>query len=88
MPYCNTTDCFQVFLNEFACHHSSEYKIIVLDNGAFHKAAKLIVQPNIALFFLPPYSLGLNPAEKAGQFLKRKLLPAHSAIFSNLNWSN
>ena len=49
---------------------------MVLDNGAFHKAKKLIIPKNIALIFLPPYSPELNPAEKMRTKYKRE--------FSNL----
>ena len=43
---------------------------MVLDNGAFHKAAKLNIPNNIILVFLPPYSPELNPAEKVWGKLK------------------
>jgi len=48
-----------------------EFKIIVLDNGAFHKAKSLSIPKNIGLVFLPPYSPELNPAEKIWQVIKR-----------------
>ena len=44
-----------------------------LDNGAFHKAKRLIIPQNIGLIFLPPYSPELNPAEKVWWMLKRHL---------------
>lgn len=71
MPECNG-NTFQIYLNEFAKHNPDEFKIITLDNGAFHKAKSLIVPENIALIFLPPYSPELNPAEKMWAILKRK----------------
>lgn len=71
MPECNT-NTFQIYLNEFSKHHPNEFKIIVLDNGAFHKSKSLIIPENIALVFLPPYSPELNPAEKMWAILKRK----------------
>ncbi len=71
MPECNT-NTFQIYLNEFSKHHPKEFKIIVLDNGAFHKSKSLIIPENIALVFLPPYSPELNPAEKMWAILKRK----------------
>ncbi len=43
----------------------------MLDNGAFHKAADLIIPNNIALLFIPPYSPELNPAEKIWWRMKR-----------------
>jgi transposase len=45
---------------------------MVLDNGAFHKAAALKIPDNIALVFLPPYSPELSPAEIIWVALKRK----------------
>lgn len=76
MPYCNA-DTFQLFLNHLSEQNKEEYKIIVLDNGAFHKAKKLIIPDNIVLLFLPPYSPQLNPAEKIWQFIKRRFTNRH-----------
>lgn len=71
MPNCDTNN-FQIFLNEFSLYNPNEFKIIVLDNGAFHKAKSLIIPENIGLIFLPPYSPELNPAENIWAILKRK----------------
>ncbi|MDQ2862168.1 MAG: IS630 family transposase [Bacteroidota bacterium] len=71
MPHCNS-DTFQIFLNELSLQNPTEFKIMVLDNGAFHKANSLIIPENIALIFLPPYSPKLNPAENVWAILKRK----------------
>lgn len=71
LPGCNT-ELFQLFLDEFSKQTPEEYKIIVLDNGTFHKAKRLAIPGNIALLFLPPYSPELNPAEKIWQHIKRK----------------
>ena len=70
MPYCNT-ETFQIYLNEFSKCSPDEYKILLLDNGAFHKAQKLIIPDNITLLFIPPYSPELNPAEKIWWKMKR-----------------
>lgn len=72
MPFCNTQS-FQIFLEEFAAQDPAEFKIMVLDNGAFHKATSLRIPANICLVFLPPYSPELNPAEKMWAILKRNL---------------
>lgn len=69
LPKCNT-DCFQLYLDEFSLQTPDEFKIIILDNGAFHKAAHLEIPKNIALLFIPPYSPELNPAEKMWRHLK------------------
>jgi transposase len=70
MPYCNT-DTFQIFLNEFSKSSPNEFIVLLLDNGAFHKAQKLTIPENIALLFIPPYSPELNPAEKIWWKMKR-----------------
>ncbi|HPF00268.1 MAG TPA: IS630 family transposase [Bacteroidales bacterium] len=70
LPACNA-DLFQLFLNEFSLQNPDELKLIVLDNGAFHKAQKLAIPENIVLIFLPPYSPELNPAEKIWAKFKR-----------------
>ena len=71
LPQCNGEN-FQLFLNEMSQQNPEEYKIMVLDNGAFHKAKTLKVPKNIALMFLPAYSPELNPAEKMWAIIKRK----------------
>lgn len=63
LPSCNG-DNFQIFMDTLSDRNPKEFKIMMLDNGAFHKAKKLIIPENIALVFLPPYSPELNPAEK------------------------
>jgi transposase len=70
LPQCNSIS-FQIYLEEFAKEYPEELKIIVLDNGAFHKAKKLKIPNNIGLLFLPPYSPELNPAEKIWAKFKR-----------------
>jgi len=80
LPSCNAS-LFQIFLDEFSKHKPNELKIMVLDNGAFHKAQKLIVPENIALVFLPPYSPELNPAEKVWAKFKRDF---SNRLFENL----
>jgi transposase len=72
MPVCNS-EAFQIFLDEFSSQKPDEFKIIVLDNGAFHHAKRLNIPSNISLLFLPPYSPELNPAEKIWRFIKDHL---------------
>ncbi len=71
-PYCNT-GCFEQYLEAFAAHKPEEFKILLLDNGAFHKTKDLIIPDNIALLFIPAYSPELNPAERMWRHLKDKL---------------
>lgn len=80
LPRCNSEN-FQAFLNEFSIEIPNELKIVVLDNGAFHKASTLQIPKNIVLIFLPPYSPELNPAEKIWQHIKRAFT---NRLYSNL----
>ena len=80
MPNCNS-DSFKIFLDEFSKQNPTEFKVMVLDNGAFHKAKSLNIPQNIALIFLPPYSPELNPAEKMWAKLKRTFT---NRLFSSL----
>ena len=70
LPKCNS-DNFQLYLDKFSLVKPQELKVIVLDNGAFHKAKKLEIPENIILIFLPPYSPELNPAENMWAKFKR-----------------
>ncbi len=72
MPSLNSL-CFQVFLDEFAAAYRESLNVVVLDNGAFHKAHYLIVPENVILVFLPPYSPELNPIERLWQDVKDQL---------------
>jgi transposase len=76
MPTCNAAN-FQVFLDDFSAQNPDEFKIMVLDNGAFHKARSLNIPDNIGLIFLPPYSPELNPVENIWAILKRKFTNKH-----------
>jgi len=71
LPNCNTEN-FQIFLDNFSKENPNELKIMVLDNGRFHKAKRLIIPKNIVLLFLPPYTPELNPAEKIWAKYKRE----------------
>ena len=78
LPQCNTAN-FQLFLEELSKYYPNELKLLVLDNGAFHKSDQLVIPQDIILIFLPPYSPELNPAEKIWAKFKRsftnKLFP-------------
>ena len=68
--HCNSLT-FQTFLDQFSMQKPKELKVMILDNGAFHKAKCLVVPNNIILIFIPPYSPELNPAEKIWWKYKR-----------------
>jgi transposase len=72
MPHCNS-HTFQLFLNHMAAQKPEEFKVLKLDNGAFHHAASLIIPHNVGLIFLPPYSPELNPAEKIWRYFKDRV---------------
>jgi transposase len=81
MPYCNT-DTFQIFLDNLSELDKQEFKIVILDNGAFHKAQRLVIPQNIGLIFLPSYSPELNPAEQIWRLLKKAIC---NKVFTTLD---
>jgi transposase len=81
LPKCNS-DCFQLYLDEFSQQNPDEFKIVFLDNGAFHKAKELDIPANIVLLFIPPYSPELNPAEKMWRYFKDRIA---NEIFKTLD---
>lgn len=72
LPNCNGEN-FQIFLDELSKNKPEEFKVLILDNGAFHKGKALKIPKNIVLLFLPPYSPELNPAELVWLNIKRKM---------------
>jgi len=80
MPYCNS-HTFQVFIDQLSAQNPTEFKIVILDNGAFHHAKSLIIPPNMSFIFLPPYSPELNPAEKMWRYFKDRVsMIAYSSL--------
>jgi transposase len=72
MPHCNSQN-FQAFIDHMANQSPGEFKILILDNGAFHHAKSLQIPNNMAFIFLPPYSPELNPAEKMWRYFKDRV---------------
>lgn len=72
MPHCNS-HTFQIFINQMANQSPEEFKILILDNGAFHHARSIQIPNNMALIFLPPYCPELNPAEKMWRYFKDRV---------------
>ncbi|MEJ0101753.1 MAG: IS630 family transposase [Bacteroidota bacterium] len=72
MPHCNS-HTFQLFLDHLSRQTPAEFKILILDNGAFHHATRLQIPDNMELIFLPPYSPELNPAEKMWRYFKDRV---------------
>ena len=80
LPRCDS-DCFQAYLEHFSQHRPEEMKVVVLDNGAFHKSKALQLPDNIVLHFLPPYSPELNPAEQIWRYVKDRVA---NTVFASL----
>jgi transposase len=72
LPYLNSR-AFQWWLDGFAAAFPESLTILVLDNGAGHKAKAVRWPPNVVPVFLPPYSPELNPMERLWRDLKDQL---------------
>ena len=72
LPALNSS-LFQLFLEQVAATAPDHFHLLVLDNGAFHKARSLRLPPNVGLLFLPPYAPELHPLERLWRDLKEWL---------------
>ena len=72
LPYLNSR-AFQRWLDGFAATFAASLNLLVLDNGAGHKAKAVRWPSNVLPIFLPPYSPELNPMERLWRDLKDKL---------------
>jgi transposase len=84
LPLLNT-EGFQLFLDPFAAAHPTDFHLLLLDNGAFHKARHLHVPANIGLLFFPPYAPELNPIERLWRDLKDWLANSPPATLDQLS---
>jgi len=73
---------FQTLLSDISKSKPEVLKIIILDNGSFHKNKALAIPDNIRLIFLPPYSPELNPIERFWQEIRRFL---KNKVFASLD---
>lgn len=81
LPYCSA-DTFQIYLDQFTLERPEELKLVLMDNGPFHKAQRLRWPKNILPLFLPPYCPELNPAEKIWWRFKRSFT---NKVFTDLD---
>lgn len=72
LPYLNSR-AFQVWLDGFASAFPASVNVLLLDNGAGHKAKAVRWPANVVPVFLPPYSPELNPIARLWRDLKDKL---------------
>jgi transposase len=69
----------------FAAAFPESFNILVLDNGAFHKAKALRWPANTVPVFLPPYSPERKPIERLWRDLKDKLAALLSQTLDELS---
>jgi transposase len=51
-----------------------EHAVMVIDGAGWHTSHDLVVQPNVTLLRLPPYSPELNPVERVWLYLRERHL--------------
>jgi len=73
---------FQTYLNEFSQFKPQEYKVVILDNAAFHGSKNITIPQNIFLLNIPPYCPELNPSEQIWQYIKKRF---KNKTFNNMS---
>jgi transposase len=84
LPYLNSR-AFQRWLEGFAAAFPESLNVLVLDNGAGHKAKAVRWPSNVVPVFLPPYSPELNPLERLWRDLKDKLADVPTQTLTELS---
>jgi transposase len=84
LPYLNSR-AFQWWLDGFAAAFPESLNLLVLDNGAGHKAKAVRWPSNVVPVFLPPYSPELNPVERLWRDLKDQLADVPATTIAALS---
>jgi transposase len=84
LPYLNS-QAFQRWLDGFAATFPESLNMLVLDNGAGHKAKAVRWPSNVVPVFLPPYSPELTPIERLWRDLKDKLADVPATTIAALS---
>lgn len=78
-----SAETMSIFLAEVAQRHREEFVFMVMDQAGWHVAGDLVVPENMRLFFLPPYSPELNPAEHLWKALREDCFANH--VFKDID---
>ena len=84
LPYLNSR-AFQQWLDGFAAAFPQSLNMLILDNGAGHKAKAVCWPSNVVPILLPPYSPELNPMERLWRDLKDKLADVRAKTLIELS---
>jgi transposase len=63
---------FEAYLKELSRFKPKEFKVVVIDNAAFHSTNNIKIPENIFLLNIPPYCPELNPCEQIWQYIKKR----------------
>jgi transposase len=77
-----TAKLFEDYLAKLSQHRTEQFKIVVIDNAAFHSTKNIEVPENIFLINIPPYTPELNPCEQVWAYIKQRF---KNQCFENLN---
>jgi putative transposase len=70
LPRANT-QCMNIYLDELSKAFSEHMILLVLDGASYHGSNDLVVPKNIVLFYLPPATPEMNPAEQLWKEIRK-----------------
>lgn len=73
----SSSQCMQIFLNEFQAYRGEKNTIMIMDNAAWHTTNKIKSLPRLQLTFQPPYSPELNPVEQLWKHIRTNYTHNH-----------
>jgi transposase len=74
---------FKAYLEEFYRQNPREYKIVVIEDAAFHATKNIKIPENINLLQIPPYTSERNPCDQVWQYLKQRFKTNSSILLQN-----
>ncbi|MFV0564783.1 MAG: transposase [Flavobacteriaceae bacterium] len=63
---------FEHYLEALSQFKPREFKVVIIDNAAFHSTTNIKVPDNIYLLNIPAYCPELNPCEQIWQYIKKR----------------
>lgn len=70
LPRANT-QCMNIYLHELSKSFSENVILLILDGASYHGSGALVVPNNIVLFYLPPATPEMNPAEQIWKEIRK-----------------
>jgi len=70
LPRANT-QCMNIYLHELSNAFSEYVVLLIMDRASYHGSNDLVIPDNIVLFYIPPATPEMNPAEQIWKEIRK-----------------